>query len=279
MKKIMVPTDFSASSRTGIRFAIHWAAQQKIELIFVHVLHVLRATQWTDAYFAKYAEAEENTCRKKLAQFVGAVYSAMKVKPGRHSFLILQGISADNSILEYCNKQHSVDGICISTRGAGTIKKIFGTHTGNLITKSAVPVLAVPWNYRVSAVKRVLYATDFLDYPVELKKVMAFASPLKAAVDVLHFTRPGETVPAKNKLSPGTAKKYPHGFAVFIEKMDPALSLLQNLQQQIGLKKPSVVVMFTNQHRTFFQKLFLSSKAAEFSFQAKKPLLVFKKKD
>jgi hypothetical protein len=40
------------------------------------------------------------------------------------------------------------------------------------------------------------------------------------------------------------------------------------------IRKPSVLIMFTNQQRTFFQKLFLSSKAEELSFQAKVPLLV-----
>ena len=54
MKKILVPTDFSANSRAGVRFAIHWATQQKLDLVFVHVLNILRVTSWSDRYFAKY---------------------------------------------------------------------------------------------------------------------------------------------------------------------------------------------------------------------------------
>ena len=33
MKKILAPTDFSVNSKSGLRFAIHWATQQKMELL------------------------------------------------------------------------------------------------------------------------------------------------------------------------------------------------------------------------------------------------------
>lgn len=44
MKKVLVTTDFSENSKAGIRFAIQWASQQRLSLIFVHVLHILRPT-------------------------------------------------------------------------------------------------------------------------------------------------------------------------------------------------------------------------------------------
>ena len=103
----------------------------------------------------------------------------MNAKPGKYFIIIIQGISADISILDYCRKNKGIDYICISTRGAGKFKKIFGTNTGNLITKSEVPVLAVPQNYKVADVKSVLYATDLRNYTAEIKKVVAFAQPLK----------------------------------------------------------------------------------------------------
>lgn len=40
MKRILVSTDFSENSKSGIRLAIHWASQQNLELIFIHVLHI-----------------------------------------------------------------------------------------------------------------------------------------------------------------------------------------------------------------------------------------------
>jgi nucleotide-binding universal stress UspA family protein len=277
MKKILAPTDFSGNSKSGIRFAIHWAAQQKSELVFIHVLHILRPTQWSDSYFEKYAEQEEKICRTKFEKFITGIYSSMNAKPGRYSFVIVEGISADITIMDYCRKNKDIDYICISTRGAGKFKKIFGTNTGNLITKSEVPVLAVPKNYKVADIKNILYAADFRNYSSELKKVIEFALPLKATIEVLHFTWPDEITFDEKTIETAFKKQYKFGLKIHFEKNDAVHSLIQNLQNQIRIRKPSVVIMFTNQQRTFFQKLFLSSKSEELSFQAKVPLLVFNK--
>jgi nucleotide-binding universal stress UspA family protein len=277
MKKILVPTDFSVNSKSGVRFAIHWAARQKSELVFIHVLHIFRPARWTDSNFEKYAVQEEKKCSTKFEKFIAGIYSNMNVKPGRHSLVIMEGISADITILEYCRKNKDIDYICISTRGAGKFKKIYGTNTGNLITKSAVPVLAVPKNYKVADIKNVMYAADFRNYPAELKKVIDFALPLKATIEVLHFTWPDEITFDEKTIEAALKKQYKYGIRIHFEKNDAVHSLIQNLQHQISIRKPSVVIMFTNQQRTFFQKLFLSSKAEELSFQAQVPLLVFNK--
>ncbi|KAF0240342.1 MAG: UspA domain-containing protein [Chitinophagaceae bacterium] len=277
MKKIIVPTDFSVNSKSGVQFAIHWATQQKLELVFIHVLYVLRATRWSESYFEKYAAQEEAFCKIKFEKFISGIYRNMNVKPGRHSIIIVQGISPDVTIQDYCMRNSDIDYICISTRGAGKFKKIFGTNTGNLITKSPVPVLAVPKTYRISAIKNLLYATDFRNYSEELKKVVDFASPFKATVEVLHFTWPNEIVFDEKTIEAAFKKKYKYGLKIRFEKNDAVQSLIENLQNQIKIIKPSVVIMFTNQQRTLFQKIFLYSKAEELSFEAKVPLLVFNK--
>jgi len=277
MKKILVPTDFSVNSKAGVRFAIHWATQQNLELVFVHVLNILRVTNWSDSYFAKYAAAEEKLCSTKFEKFIADIYRQMNVKPGKHSYLIVQGISADISILDYCRKNTGIDYICISTRGAGKFKKIFGTNTGNLITKSGVPVLAVPQNYKVADFKSALYATDLRNYTAEIKKVVDFAQPLKIKIEVVHFVWPDEISFDGKTIEAALKKQFKYGLNLHFEKNDGSNSLIENLEKQISKRKPSVVIMFTNQKRTFFQKLFLSSKAEELSFKAKVPLLVFNK--
>lgn len=278
MKKILVPTDFSTNSKGGVRFAIAWATRQKLELVFIHVLHILRPTRWTDTYFAKYAEEEEKSCRTKFEKFIGGIYRNMNANAGKHSFVIIQGISADITILDYCRKNHDIEYICVSTRGAGKFNKIFGTNTGNLITKSEVPVIAIPKTYKVADVKSVLYASDLHNYSEELNKVVCFALPLKAKIEVLHFTWPDEIIFDEKTFAADFRNRYKYGLKIHFEKNDAILSFVEHIQKQIKIRKPSVVIMFTNQDRTFFQKLFLSSKAEELSFQLKVPLLVFNKR-
>jgi len=277
MKKILVPTDFSANSKSGIRFAIHWATLQKLELVFVHVLQVLRPTQWSYSHFMKFANQEEKFCRIKFEKFIAGIYRQMNLKQGKYSSIIIYGISADVTILDYCRKNPGIDYICISTRGAGKFKKIFGSNTGNLITKSKVPVLAVPKTYRFADIKSILYATDFRNYSEEIKKIIAFTLPIKASIEVLHFNWPGEIIFDEKTFETAFKKQSKFGIKFRLIKTDATKSLVQNLQQHIKVTKPSVVIMFTEQNRTFFKKIFLSSKAEELSFEAKVPLLVFNK--
>ena len=277
MKRILVPTDFSTNSKAGIRFAIHWASQQKIELVFVHVLHVFRELGWTNAEYASKSKAAEAECRVAFEKFIHGIYNNLNIKPGKHSFLILQGLSPDIILMDYCRKQKDIDCICISTHGAGRMERLLGTNTGNLITKSTTPVLAIPKNNRVQQVEKVLYATDLKNYPAELKKVAAFSAPFKAAIEVLHFTWPYEKDLDEKAIEAEFRKQYKYGLNLSFKKNDAVHSLIENIQGAVKAKKPSMVVMFTNQDRTFFQKLFLSSKAEQLSFQLKIPLLVFNK--
>ena len=277
MKKILVPTDFSTGSKSGVRFAIHWTSQQDIELVFVHVHNILRATSWSDAYFEKYKLQETELCSTQFEKFISEIYKEMNVEARKYATVIIEGINADISIHDYCKKNPGFDYICISTRGAGKIKKIFGTNTGNLITKSAIPVLAVPKNYKVADIKSVMYATDLRNYTEEVKKVVAFAQPLKTEVEVVHFTWPDEITLDEKKIEAAFKREFKYGLKLHFEENDGTRSIVENLEKQIKLKNPSVVIMFTNQQRTFFQKLFLPSKSENLSFDAKVPLLVFNK--
>lgn len=95
--------------------------------------------------------------------------------------------------MKYAKDKH-FDFICISRRGGGKLKKIFGTNTSNLILQSEVPVIAVPNTYRHNKIKSVLYATDLSDLEKEMKKVVEFANPMGAEVELLHLNYPSDIV-------------------------------------------------------------------------------------
>jgi len=276
MKKILVPTDFSPNSKSGIRFAIQWAAQQNLELVFIHVLNIMIPTRWSQGTATKYIAGELEVCRNRFSKFIDAVYKSMNIKPGLYSNVLIQEYDPAKIILEYCRKDKTIDCICISTNGAGSVMKLFGTNTSELIAKSSIPVLVIPKNYKPKEVKSILYATDFRNYKEELAKVIRFASAFRAKVDVVHFAWPGELrfdEEALQKIS----GDYDHGLNVDIEEGNLSVSLGERLQKTILKRKPSLVIMFSNKERNLMQKLFLSSKAKELSFSLKTPLLVYSK--
>jgi hypothetical protein len=117
-----------------------------------------------------------------------------------------------------------------------------------------------------------------LCYAPEIKQVVAFAQPLKTKIEVVHFTWPEEITLDEKTIEAALKKQFKYGLKLHFEKNDGVHSIIENLQNQIKIRKPSIVIMFTNENRTFFQNIFLSSKAEELSFETKVPLLVFNKK-
>jgi hypothetical protein len=96
-------------------------------------------------------------------------------------------------------------------------------------------------------------------------------------VEVVHFSWPDEARLDKEIIESGVNKEFGYPVRLHIKQNDAVHSLVQNLEKQIEVLKPSIAIMFTNQNRSLFQKIFLSSKAEQLSFDLKIPLLVFNK--
>lgn len=275
--KILIPTDFSANSKPGMRLAIQIAALSGAELVFIHVLNIVKEYQQKESIFAEEKKKEIELHKLLLQKFIKALYRSMKITPGAYRCEIIEGFKTDIAIMDYCRHHGDVDYISISTRGAGLLNKLLGTNTGNLIAQSPVPVIAVPSSYRSTPLKRVLYASDLQNYQAELNKTIEFAQPLKLDVEVLHFLLAHEReektrmVSEVHKNLSGTPPK------IHLEINDLEAPLLKKLREQLLLRKPSIAVLFTKQNRTFIEKLFLSSMAEKLSFHSSVPILVFNK--
>lgn len=279
MKKITIlaPTDFSNNSKSGLRFAIQLASQhKKVELTFFHSYHIMRPTSWSDEVFRAHERKETTRIKNKLISFVKNVYKKMNIVPGKIKCVITSSVLPGSSIREYA-ETNKFSYICISTRGAGGIKKIFGTNTSNLINHSSVPVIAVPCNYRVNRIKNILYASDLLNLENELKRVVAFAKPFKLKVELLHFIYPFEIMIEKKFMNKMIKKVSGYNIKLHLKNVAIERNLISNIEDLVKKTKPSILVMFTRQNRTFFQKMLFSAKSSEYSFNTKVPLLVYNK--
>ncbi len=276
MDKILVTTDLSTNSKAAMRFAINLSQQKKLQLIFLHVHQVLRASTWSDAKYDYYLKEDKNALMEELQSFVSGVYRSMKIEPEKIKHVVHHNFNVTEGIRKYA-KENKCNYICIATRGAGSVKKLFGTHTGKLITSSEVPVICVPTNYRTKPVSKLLYASDMTDYEKELKQVVSFAKPLKATVEMLHLSFPYEFIADEAIAEKELKKKMRYDIDIHYQSRDIENSLLQDMEKAVKKARPSLVVMFTKQKRSFFEKLFLSSKAAEYSFTTKVPLLIYSK--
>ena len=276
MKKILVTTDFSENSKPGLLFAIQLASQNNDELTFFHTYHVVIPTAWNEVLIEGYEKDEAIRIEEELNSFVADIYKEANVTAANYHCVIKSSVFVDGSIRDYA-AENNFDFICIATKGAGAIKRLLGTNTTNLINHSHVPVIAIPDNYTTTAITKILYVSDLHHYEKEILQVIAFAEPLHASVELLHLTSAPDT-----EANLALAEKAISGLANYNVKFkttprNPDNALVADIEVAVNAIQPSLMVMFTEQNRTWFEKVFLSSKSAEYSFDAKVPLLVFHK--
>lgn len=276
MKKILVTTDFSDKSKAGLLFAIQLATQNKCALTFFNAHHIPTPAAWNIVRIKEYEKEQTAIVQAKLISFVEKIYTGLHTTAINVKFVVKLSVLPDSVIREYA-EENKFDLICISTRGAGKLERILGTNTGNLINHSVVPVIAVPYKYKTAAITSILYASDLAHFKKEIIKVVDFAKPLKATIELLHLTSVLENTDQLKAIETAVKKIAAYHISFNLTNRDPNESLITDIETAIKKKKPSMLIMFTEQNRSWFEKIFLSSKSAEYSFNAKVPLLVFHK--
>lgn len=276
MKKILVTTDFSANSKAALYFAIQVASQCEVTLTFLHVQHLMRMTSWSETTYAAYQENEIKKAQLTLNKFVESIYDKLNVSPTNYTCVIQHSPFVDSTIMHYA-ADHAFDFICISTRGAGTLEKLIGTTTANLINQSSVPVMAVPGTYRATKLTSILYASDLSSLEPQLKRVVDFARPLGATVELLHVSTPLDPVTDPEIINMAIQKFSNYSINVQLKPRDFAITLVADIESALKKTKPSLMIMFTKQNEGFFSRLFLSSNSVDYSFLTTVPLLVFSK--
>lgn len=278
MEKIVVTTDQSPNSKAAIRFAIKLAKQRGADLVILHVYHLLKPFKWSEHAFAAYTDSFRKKKAEELSAFVAGIYRGIHEADIRYQLVLVYNDDVVDGILDYIGKHHC-SYVCISTRGAGTLKKIFGTHTANLISRSTIPVLSIPSAYRLKELKHILYASDMTDYENELKKVVDFARPIRASVAMMHISYPYEFAFDKELEEATLQEKTAYPVSLLTPKRDITHALLEDMDEAIRVNRPSLLVLFTHQSRSMFEKLFFPSSAREYSFYGKIPLLTFNKQE
>jgi hypothetical protein len=163
-------------------------------------------TSWSQEKYMRYVDEQINQTKGQLKSFVGQVYWQMRVATKNPECVVEFKPFVDTAIIDYAVLR-KVNSICMSTRGAGLIKRVLGTNTSSVLSKSPIPVLAVPHDYRRSQISDILYASDLTALSTELKQVKKFADDSKSKLSVVHYGHLLEPAEMKRNLET-MAKRY-----------------------------------------------------------------------
>jgi len=276
MKKLLVTTDFSPNSKKGIHFAIQLALQSNWEIIFLNVVTIFRPYIWDEVYYDKYELNELKRNQKKLEQFVHDIYKKSNIQKPTYTCVCQVGISVSNKIIEYGKEIHA-DYLCVSTLGQGKLIQIIGSTASELITFCPIPIFIVPSNYKSKPITNVCFASDLDNFNNEIKKVLEFTTSIKVITNIVHFDYLVLLKEKKAKWGKLISKFQSEKVQFYLKELDSLYSLNNHIQKFIVNSKQSLLITFTKQNRNWFDRMFLASKTNDLIFDAKMPLLVFRK--
>jgi len=282
MKTILIPFDFSANARKALAYALELGKLFESQLYIYHVLHESPYTlaaaateQEMEKLIAK--DGEEKTAALKdevntLLQSLPITFSAERIKTkAEYNPLVVEKIIA-------VAKEQDAELVVMGTHGTSGIKKFFfGSNTSNMITKSDIPVLAIPEQYEYTPVKTILYASDLENLPAELKRIIPFAHSLHAGINVLHFDYGQNERKITEEEANIIIKNNQYQHIKFVkEKADLTIPLLKQIRHYMQEHQPEWLTMFTKE-KSLWDKLIIGSKTEDMAHTLKVPLLSFKK--
>ena len=284
MPSIIVPTDFSKNSTIALRYAIQLCKISKYDLIVFHASHIsayaLSAAS-TEEQMSALLEEDESHKMKKLQDQVNKAFKFLNIAkiPASTRLLVQYNPMVVERTLELAYQEKAAM-IVMGTHGATGINKFFfGSNTSVMISKSEIPVLAIPENYKWNAAKDILFASDLENLNKELKQLLPFAEATKASIRILYMDYGIDPDDKKMKKALDVMKASGYKkLKLELQKATLEDTLVSQIKKYISKKKPDVLVMFTRE-RTMWDRMFgKGSKTEDMSSSLSTPLLTYKKK-
>lgn len=263
--KIVVATDLSKASVSSLQYAYQLCEKNNHELIifnsfaFAHVAQLFTKEEYKTLYKREY---DKNY--KKLSDFAANAFAGLDISKIKITFLLSDGLWVVDDIITNAKKQKA-DLIIMGTHGAGGIQKfVLGTNTASLIKKSTIPVMSIPTGKKINFNPNFILGCNEGKLPTQWKQIKKLATQLGLNVQCVHFAYSPSFISDTKKTKKTKVEEIK-------AKID--YTLVENVEEYAIKEKLGGVIMLTNQHRSWFERLFLSSKTADLSYRNRLPVL------
>lgn len=273
-RTIVYPTDFSDCAENAMQYAMAIAKAMKCKVQVVYSVDV-----------GNIVKLEENPIRvlEDIQLLEGKAKNRLrKIKRTMEANAIVckTEVLKDPGISwlpEYIEKQRPYL-VVMGTTGSGSLeKKLFGSNTYRVITKTHFPLLVVPKDAIFKGFNKMFFATDFEKKDTEnIKFLIEIARYYKASIDVVNVTETAfeseeEKVHIdnlKNELSK----------TVHNDKVDYKVLRWDNVEERLEIllkESKADLLALVNRKKSFIDRLFYKSIVKKMVYRTKIPLLIF----
>ncbi len=191
MKKILVPTDFSAYADTALKFATNIAQKHNSEIVLLHVLI-------TPVIWSKLTREQENlypetkTAINKAKEELSKRLKEVRTL-GLEGRSHMQFSDGKEQVSQYLTKEQ-FDLVVMGSHGNYGFKDhMLGSNTYNMLRNSHIPVMVVKRDRKPDALKKVVFATDLKNPSGKAFQVMMnMIQSLDLTPEVLYVNTPGD---------------------------------------------------------------------------------------
>jgi nucleotide-binding universal stress UspA family protein len=176
MKKFLVPTDFSDTSKNAARFAAQMAASVgNAGIILIHVSDKITASD--DGSPLTETDNDRKTILTQALTNLKAEITP--TTPVQIDFAMERGSSLVDTLERYV-RHHGIDMIIMGITGATRLEQIFmGSNALDMVKEAVCPVIIVPPDAQFRHIKNVVLATDFKNVTATIP-----IAPLKTVLDI-----------------------------------------------------------------------------------------------
>jgi len=158
MKKFLVPTDFSDTSKNAARFAVQAVANEKDATIILYNLHDVVAAGSDGSLLT---ETENDRIIVLTEALNNLKDELLTLSPSAKIEIVLEGGSSLVDSLDRYVRHHGIDLVLMGITGATRLEQIFmGSNTLNLVDKGICPVMIIPPDATYHPIRNIALASD-----------------------------------------------------------------------------------------------------------------------
>lgn len=272
----MVPTDFSPNANKALDFAVEIASGARASIILVYVNDLLDTPfREKTALENKYGLPGEEAAEMELEMICKNIRESMRLDVTYQVF----GGTVTSAILDAA-KENNASLVVMGTLGnTGFKEKLVGSITAAIISKSDIPVMAVPILSEWQIPKNIMMAVNHFDErPANTEMVFKIARLFNSKVTVAVFTDEDDAEAADYLENTRGIISYGQELESIYKDIKVDVVRLyghkfqESIDEFIAANQVDMLVMFTHK-RNFIESVFNKSVSSKMSYHTNIPLI------